>query len=147
MHLWEDRILSKMIKKHLSTLTMPSSAIIHPPVCSSPLPTLKISGLAMQKLDLERVWTKWSQLHEKILLKETSYSIFDFRFEGQTLLKFRSSHIFTLFMIFLFFLQWEILTSEPLNQQDILIFSPTQIVICKIVLPPLMLSHWNWHQY
>lgn len=95
----------------------------------------------MQKLDLKRVWTKLSQLQEKILLKETSYCIFDFRFEGQTLLKLKSSQIFTFFMIFTLFLQREILTSGPANQQDILILSPTQIVICEVMLYPLMLSH------
>lgn len=122
--------LAQEAKKHSSTLTMPSRAIVHPPVCSSPLPTLKISGLAMQKLDLERVWTKLSQLHEKLLLKETSYCIFHFRFEGQTLQKFKSSQIFTFFMIFILFLQREILTSVPVNQ-DIFILSPTQIIIVK----------------
>jgi len=50
-------------------------------------------------------------------------------------------------MTFVLFLQGEILISVSVNQQNILIFSPTQIVMHKVMLSSVMLSHWNWHHW
>lgn len=145
--MWRQK-LAQDVQKHLSPLTVPSSAIVHFPIYSSPLTTLKISGLAMHIIWL---WegldqTESAASYKKILLKEVSYCMFDFRFEGHTLLKFKSSQIFAFFMIVMLFLQSDILISVPVNQHEIRIFSPTQIVIHKGMIS-LMLSQWNWHHW
>lgn len=69
----------------------------------------------------------------------TIYFIFNLKcisFDSLNLAKF-----YTFFILFVLFLQGEGLISVSVNQENILIFSPTQIVLHKVMLSSLILSH------
>lgn len=130
---------------------MNSSKIFNFPICSSPIAIRKISGPALQLTWLwEGFGPNWSHLQDKkkkIYWKKSITIYFVLNLKDISFERFNLAKFYTSFMIFLLFLLGEILISVSVNQHNVLRFSPTQIVIYKVMLSSLMLSHWNWHQW